>query len=67
MFDEMFFSPASEKKVMLDLIPGYTYAEFESNLKSFFKSGHMVWYIYGNYGHEQAVELVENTRSLFKL
>jgi len=36
-------------------------------MEDWLKNGRYVWYVTGNYGHDQAIELVEKTRELFGL
>ena len=47
------------------MIGDYTYDQFKEKLGTWLKNGRFLWYITGNYAHDKAIELVEQTRTLF--
>jgi len=58
---------ALEYKQMRHILEAYTFAEFQEQHNKWLVSGRQLWYVTGNYEKEAAVELVEKTRSQFKL
>ena len=48
-----------------ELLEDYTYEVFMEQCQRILKSGRCVWYVSGNYGHSQAIDLVEQARALF--
>ena len=48
-------------------LENYTFEDFQEQHQNWLMSGRQLWYVTGNFGHEKAVELVENTRKQFNL
>ena len=65
LFDSLTLESAVEKRTLRRLLEAYSYEQFSGDLQGWLQSGRFVWYICGNYGHTEAIELVEKARSLF--
>lgn len=52
-----------QKKQLIPHLEAFTYDQFTESLKEWLKSGRSVWYVGGNYGHDEAIELVESARA----
>ena len=48
-------------------LEGYTFEDFQEQHQNWLMSGRQLWYVTGNFGHEEAIKLVESTREQFKL
>lgn len=66
-FTNVIYTSAIEKKILRAILETYTYENFMDHLKNWLKKGRYVWYICGNYHHEEAIKLVENVRAKFAL
>lgn len=58
---------AVEQSQMRKILESYTYEDFERQHAEWLKSGRQLWYVTGNYGHEEAIQLVEKARTHFNL
>jgi secreted Zn-dependent insulinase-like peptidase len=58
---------AVEQSQMRTILETYTYEDFQKQHQNWLKSGQQLWYVTGNYGHEEAIQLVEKARSHFNL
>jgi secreted Zn-dependent insulinase-like peptidase len=66
-FQNVIYTSAIEKKILRGILENYTYENFMGQLKNWFKKGRYVWYICGNYQHDEAIKLVENCRAKLDL
>ena len=55
---------SSEKR---DALAQLDYAKFKEYQQNWMKTGKTVWFVCGNYGHDEAVELVEKARAKMQL
>lgn len=67
LFETLMVNVAVEQSQMREYLENYTFEDFQAKQKNWLMSGRQLWYVTGNFGHEQAVELVESTRDQFKL
>lgn len=52
---------------MRSILEDYSYADFKEHHQRWLNSGRQLWFVTGNFGHQEAVDLVENARSEFDL
>ena len=52
---------------MREVLEKFTYQDYKNDVQHWLKSGRFVWYISGNYSHDGAIQLVEETRKMFNL
>lgn len=67
LFENLMVNVAIEQSQMREELEGYTFENFQESHKNWLKSGKQVWYVTGNLGHEQAIEIVDSTRAQFRL
>ena len=51
-----------EKKQLAKELENFYYKDFLKYMKNWLKSGRCVWYISGNCGHKEAIEIVEKAK-----
>lgn len=66
-FTDVIYTSAIEKKILRAILETYTYEDFQNQLKNWLKKGRYVWFICGNYHHEEAIKLVEDVKVKFAL
>lgn len=66
-FDTIFINLKSEKKQLRKSLENFTYEMYQEYLKDWMVTGRSVWYVSGNYAHDKAIELVENSRTFLDL
>ena len=56
-----------ENKELHKILETYTYQDYQDTVTNWLTSGQCVWYIYGNYCHKGAIQLVTEMRNMFNL
>ena len=63
-FDNIIINTSIEKSELLNIVQSYTFEEFLQDQSHWLKSGKQYWYICGNYGENESINLAEDTKNL---